>query len=169
MSIEMLLVGIFGRGACLLGNLHRAAAPAQSGHHRHCAHVAFRVSDLDREIVFLGKLGYEEAFTLTYGKPPKPSSRSTTTSSSSSIPQTDPSQPLGWMHICYEAGDLNALQQYYATQGLNPTPVRKGRRRKPYLFHQRSRAWRHRIHAVHARLSPHPRPRAASWRGPHLH
>jgi catechol 2,3-dioxygenase-like lactoylglutathione lyase family enzyme len=29
------------------------------------------------------------------------------------------------MHICYEAGDLNALQHYYATEGLNPTPVRK--------------------------------------------
>ena len=26
------------------------------------AHIAFRVSDLDREIAFLGKLGYEEAF-----------------------------------------------------------------------------------------------------------
>ena len=36
-----------------------------------------------------------------------------------------PSQPLGWMHVCYEAGDLNALQQYYASEGLNPAPVRK--------------------------------------------
>ena len=40
-------------------------------------------------------------------------------------PQTDPSQPLGWMHVCFEAGDLNVLQQYYASEGLNPSPVRK--------------------------------------------
>ncbi len=28
------------------------------------AHIAFRVSDLDREVVFLGKLGYQESFTI---------------------------------------------------------------------------------------------------------
>ncbi|HVN93162.1 MAG TPA: VOC family protein [Terracidiphilus sp.] len=89
------------------------------------AHVAFRVSDLDREIAFLGKLGYEEAFTLTYGKTPEVFIKINDRQFIELYPQTDRSQPLGWMHVCYEAGDLNALQRYYASQGLNPTPVRK--------------------------------------------
>lgn len=89
------------------------------------ANVAFRVSDLDREIVFFGKLGYQEAFTLTYGKTTEAFIKINDHEFIELYPQTDRSQPLGWMHICYEAGDLNALQHYYATQGLNPTPVRK--------------------------------------------
>ncbi|MGA2909805.1 MAG: VOC family protein [Terracidiphilus sp.] len=89
------------------------------------AHIAFRVSDLDREIAFLGKLGYEEAFTLTYGKTPEVFIKINDHEFIELYPRTDPSQPLGWMHVCYEAGDLNALQHYYAAEGLNPAPVRK--------------------------------------------
>ena len=87
------------------------------------AHIAFRVSDLDREIAFLGKLGYEEAFTITYGgKTTEVFIKINDRQFIELYPQTDPSQPLGWMHVCFEAGDLNALQQYYASEGLNPRP-----------------------------------------------
>ena len=90
------------------------------------AHIAFRVSDLDREIVFLGKLGYEESFAMTNaGKPTEVFIKINDHEFIELYPQTDRSQPVGWMHICYEAGDLNALQRYYATEGLNPSPVRK--------------------------------------------
>jgi catechol 2,3-dioxygenase-like lactoylglutathione lyase family enzyme len=89
------------------------------------AHIAFRVSDLDREIAFLGKLGFEKAFTLTYGGTPEVFVKINDHEFIELYPQTDRSQPVGWMHICYEAGDLNALQRYYASEGLNPTPVRK--------------------------------------------
>jgi catechol 2,3-dioxygenase-like lactoylglutathione lyase family enzyme len=90
------------------------------------AHIAFRVSDLDREIVFLGKLGYEESFVIaTAGKTTEAFIKINDREFIELYPQTDRSQPLGWMHVCYEAGDLNALQHYYATEGLNPTPVRK--------------------------------------------
>jgi hypothetical protein len=61
----------------------------------------------------------------TPAKPRKSSSRSTTASSSSSIRKTDASQPLGWMHVCFEAGDLNALIKYYDSTGLKAAPVRK--------------------------------------------
>jgi len=90
------------------------------------AHIAFRVSDLDREIAFLGKLGYQESFAMTdAGKPTEVFIKVNDHEFIELYPQTNRSQPLGWMHICYEAGDLNALQHYYATEGLNPTPVRK--------------------------------------------
>jgi len=90
------------------------------------AHIAFRVSDLDREIAFLGKLGYQESFAMTNaGKTTEVFIKVNDHEFIELYPQTNRSQPLGWMHICYEAGDLNALQHYYATEGLNPTPVRK--------------------------------------------
>ena len=40
-------------------------------------------------------------------------------------PQTNPSQPLGWMHVCYEVGDLNALYKFYTSMGLKLSPVRR--------------------------------------------
>ncbi len=90
------------------------------------AHIAFRVSDLDREIAFLGKLGYLESFAMTNaGKTTEAFIKVNDRQFIELYPQTDPSQPLGWMHVCYEAGDLNVLQHYYATEGLNPSPVRK--------------------------------------------
>ncbi|MGB7267331.1 MAG: VOC family protein [Terracidiphilus sp.] len=90
------------------------------------AHIAFRVSDLDQEIAFLGKLGYEEAFAMTNG--------GHTTEVFIKIndrqfielyPQTNPSQPLGWMHVCYEVGDLNVLYKFYDSMGLKLRPVQK--------------------------------------------
>ncbi len=90
------------------------------------AHIAFRVSDLDREIAFLGKLGFEQTFAMTNaGKTTEVFIKINDHEFIELYPRTDPSQPLGWMHVCYEAGDLNSLQHYYAGEGLNPTPVRK--------------------------------------------
>jgi catechol 2,3-dioxygenase-like lactoylglutathione lyase family enzyme len=91
------------------------------------AHIAFRVSDLDREIAFLGKLGYQQSFAMTNaGKTTEAFIKINDHEFIELYPRTDPEQPLGWMHVCYEAGDLNVLQHYYATEGLNPAPVRKG-------------------------------------------
>ncbi len=90
------------------------------------AHIAFRVSDVDREISFLGKLGYEEAFAFTNaGKTNEVFVKVNDHQFIELYPQTSRTQPLGWMHVCYEAGDLNVLQGYYAKEGLNPTRVEK--------------------------------------------
>lgn len=88
------------------------------------AMVALRVSDIDREIAFLGKLGYEESFAITSG--------SQTMAVVVKIddrqfielyPKTDASQPLGWIHVSYEAGDLKAFVKYLAATGLTPSRV----------------------------------------------
>jgi catechol 2,3-dioxygenase-like lactoylglutathione lyase family enzyme len=90
------------------------------------AHIAFRVSDLDRETAFLGKLGYEESFAMTNGgKSTEVFIKINDRQFIELFPQTDPSQPLGFMRVCYEAGDLNALEKYYDSEGLKPSPVRK--------------------------------------------
>lgn len=111
---------------CVCSAVSIAQPPAPNQGIIGIAHIAFRVSDLDREIAFLGKLGYQESFAMTNaGKATEVFIKINDHEFIELYPQTDRSQPLGWMHICYEAGDLNALQHYYSTEGLNPTPVRK--------------------------------------------
>ncbi len=115
-------------GAFLLASALSAQAqpPAPSEGIIGIAHIALRVSDIDKEVAFLGKLGFEEAFSSTLGANGlevfiKVNDRQFIEFYS----RTGPSQPLGWMHVCYEAGDLNSLQKFYASTGLAPTPVKK--------------------------------------------
>jgi catechol 2,3-dioxygenase-like lactoylglutathione lyase family enzyme len=90
------------------------------------ANIALRVSDVDKEVAFLGKLGFEKAFTSTLG----PNALEVFVKINDRqfievFSRTDPKQPVGWMHVCYEAGDLNALQEFYASSGLAASPVKK--------------------------------------------
>lgn len=90
------------------------------------AHIAFRVSDVDREIAFLGKLGYQEAFAMTNaGKTTEVFMKVNDHEFIELYPQTNPNQPLGWMHVCYEVGDLNILYKFYDSMGLKLRPVQK--------------------------------------------
>jgi catechol 2,3-dioxygenase-like lactoylglutathione lyase family enzyme len=90
------------------------------------AHIAFRVSDLDREIAFLGKFGYEEAFTITNGgRTAEVFIKINDRQFIELYPQTAPPQPIGWMHVCYEVGDLNILYKFYVSMSLNLRPVQK--------------------------------------------
>lgn len=103
-----------------------AQPPAPGGGITGIANIALRASDVDKEVAFLGKLGFEKAFTTAQGSDAlevfvKVNDRQFIEVYS----RTDPKQPLGWMHVCYEAGDANALEKFYASQGLSPSPVRK--------------------------------------------
>jgi catechol 2,3-dioxygenase-like lactoylglutathione lyase family enzyme len=90
------------------------------------AHIAFRVSDVDREIKFLGELGYEQSFAITNnGKVAEVFVKINDRQFIELYPQTNPPQPVGWMHVCYEVGDLNVLAKYYESVGLKLQPVRK--------------------------------------------
>lgn len=109
-------------GAAGAQNQAAPSAPAITG----LAHVAFRVSDLDREINFLGKLGFEEAFTSTSGARTMEAFVKVNDRQFIEVyPQSDPPQPLGWMHACYETNDANGLAALYAQRGLKPPPVRR--------------------------------------------
>jgi catechol 2,3-dioxygenase-like lactoylglutathione lyase family enzyme len=103
-----------------------AQPPAPSDSIIGIANIALRVSDVDKEVAFLGKLGFEKAFTTTLGANSLEVFVKVNDRQFIEVYSRDnPSQPLGWMHVCYEVGDLNALQKYYASIGLAPTPVRK--------------------------------------------
>jgi catechol 2,3-dioxygenase-like lactoylglutathione lyase family enzyme len=111
---------------CATSAIATAQPPAPESGIIGIAHIAFRVSNLDQEIAFLGKMGYQESFAMNNGKAiaevfVKVNDRQFI----ELYPQTDPSQPLGWMHVCYEVGDLNVLHDFYGSMGLNLQPVRK--------------------------------------------
>ncbi len=99
-----------------------SSAPELAG----IAHAAIRVSDLDQARAFYEKLGFEEAFSMVQG--------GTTTRSFVKIndrqfielyPQRQPSDPVGFMHVCFESEDIEALNRAYQARGLAPTAVRK--------------------------------------------
>jgi catechol 2,3-dioxygenase-like lactoylglutathione lyase family enzyme len=103
-----------------------AQPPAPSADIVGIAHVALRVSDLDGEIAFLGKLGYEESFAITSaGQTMAVLVKINDEEFIELTPRTDPSQPLGWIHVCYRAGDLQALVQHFASSGLEPSRILK--------------------------------------------
>ena len=133
------------------------------------ANIAFRVSDLDREIAFLGKLGYEESFAMTNaGKTMEVFVKINDRQFIELYPQSDPSQPLGWIHVCYEAGDLNALQRFYASAGLAPSPVQKAAAGNIISSLKDPEGRPHRVHPVHAGLAPYSRPGITPRRTPRL-
>ena len=113
--------------ACALSVLAVAQPPAPDSGITGIAHIAFRVSDLDRETAFLGKLGYEQSFAITNaGKTTEVFIKVNDRQFIELYPKTDASQPLGYMHVCFEAGDLNALVKFYDSTGLKVAPARKG-------------------------------------------
>ena len=113
--------------ACALLGPAAAQPPAPDAGIVGIAHIALRVSALDREIAFLGKLGYKESFAFSSaGKTTEVFVKINDRQFIELYPKTDPAQPLGWMHVCFEAGDLDALVKYYLSIGLKAAPVRKG-------------------------------------------
>ena len=91
------------------------------------AHIALRVSDLDSSRNFFHRLGFEEAFSFTRdGKTTEVFVKVNDRQFIELYPRTDAAQPLGWMHVCYEADSLDALNALYVARGLRPSPVVKG-------------------------------------------
>jgi catechol 2,3-dioxygenase-like lactoylglutathione lyase family enzyme len=125
MTIDLRWIAVLAL-ACAAPATSIAQPPAPNEGIIGIAHIAFRVSDLDREVAFFGKLGYQEAFTMTSaGKTSEVFIKVNDRQFIELYPKTDPSQPIGWMHVCFEAGDLNTLEKYYVSESLNPSPVRK--------------------------------------------
>jgi catechol 2,3-dioxygenase-like lactoylglutathione lyase family enzyme len=111
---------------CIPGLLCASLAWAQPANQVGIAHVAFRVADLEAARGFYNKLGFEQFFEMKQGE--------RTTEAFLKIndrqfielyPQTDPPQPLGLMHVCYESNDLEALHAEYVRRGLTVSDVRK--------------------------------------------
>ncbi|MDR3749977.1 MAG: VOC family protein [Terracidiphilus sp.] len=90
------------------------------------AHFAFRVGNLDQARAFFHKLGFEESFVLTEGgKASEVFVKINDRQFIELYPRTADSQPLGWMHVCFESDALSALNELYVAHGLKPPPVAK--------------------------------------------
>ena len=108
----------------LLFAMQAAPAPKPSPNLAGIAHVAFHVTDVPKSREFYRALGFEEAFAFNDpGKPPVSYVKVNDRQYIELYQRKDESQPLGLMHVCYEASDLEALHAYYVQQGVDaPTP-----------------------------------------------
>lgn len=90
------------------------------------AHAAIRVSNLVKSSEFYEKLGFQEAFAMNQGGTPTEAFLKINDRQFIELyPQREPSQPIGFMHVCFESNDLEALNRSYLARGLSPKPVRR--------------------------------------------
>jgi catechol 2,3-dioxygenase-like lactoylglutathione lyase family enzyme len=90
------------------------------------AHVAIRVHDLAASVAFYQKLGFEQAFDLRKDNVPYESFIKINDTQFVELYPITPKDPTpGFLHLCFEGVDLNAIYDDYASHGLTPTAVRK--------------------------------------------
>src|SRR5260370_32185438 len=115
----------------LLTNFLTASAHAQSDGvppppFNGIAHVAIRVHDLAASIAFYQKLGFEQAFDLRKNDIPYESFIKINDNQFIELYPVTPKDPTpGFLHLCFEGVDLNAIYDDYSSHGLTPTAVRK--------------------------------------------
>ena len=90
------------------------------------AHVAIRVHDLAASVAFYQKLGFEQAFDLRKNDVPYESFIKINNNQFIELYPTSERDPaVGFLHLCFEGVDLNAIHDDYVDRGLTPTAVRK--------------------------------------------
>ncbi len=90
------------------------------------AHVAIRVNDLAIARDFYAKLGFQEAFNLAKDGVVRESFIKINDHQFIELYPTTAQDPkAGFLHLCFEGDDLNAIHDDYVRRGLSPTAVRK--------------------------------------------
>ena len=90
------------------------------------AHIAVRVKDIAASVAFYKKLGFEQAFAMTKGDVVTQSFVKVNDRQFIELyPVTDQNTQIGFLHLCFEGADLNALHDFYVAEGLSPIAVRK--------------------------------------------
>lgn len=113
-------------GLLIFVGARAAAAQSSAANLSGIAHVAIRVSDLEQSRAFFHKLGFEEAFAMDRGGTPTEAFFKVNDRQFIELyPRKNAGDWVGFMHICFESPDLNALYRDYAAQGLTPTPVKR--------------------------------------------
>jgi catechol 2,3-dioxygenase-like lactoylglutathione lyase family enzyme len=113
--------------ALLLAVISSTPALAQSTALAGIAHVAFRVTDLEKSRDFYRTLGFEQAFEFADAGKPSVSYVKVNDRQFIELYQRKESQPIGFMHTCFEATDLEALAKEYVARGLGASTPRKAR------------------------------------------
>jgi catechol 2,3-dioxygenase-like lactoylglutathione lyase family enzyme len=90
------------------------------------AHIAIRVKDLPASVEFYHKLGFEQPFAMNRGDVITQSFIKVNDRQYIELyPVTDRDPQVGFLHLCFEGGDLNPIHDYYVAEGLTPIAVRK--------------------------------------------
>ena len=104
----------------------QSASAAQSPELTGLADIALRISDLDQEVNFFGRMGFEEAFSnIQDGHTLQVYIKVNDMQFIELYPQGDLPQPLGFMYASYESSDLRALRAKYLAEGLHAMPMRR--------------------------------------------
>ena len=92
------------------------------------AHVAFRVTNVAKSREFYQKLGVEQSFEFNDpGKPPVSYMKVNDRQFIELYERKDDTQPLGLMHVCYEAADIEAVQKDYVQRDVKAPEPKKAR------------------------------------------
>jgi catechol 2,3-dioxygenase-like lactoylglutathione lyase family enzyme len=90
------------------------------------AHIAVRVKDVAASSAFYQKLGFAQPFSMTRGDVVTQAFLKINDRQYIEIYPTTPRDPqAGFLHLCFEGADLNALHDFYVAEGLTPIAVRK--------------------------------------------
>ncbi|NYF50119.1 VOC family protein [Tunturiibacter gelidoferens] len=90
------------------------------------AHVALRVHDLANSVAFYEKLGFEQAFDLRKDNVPYESFIKINDTQFIELHASTPTDTdTGFLSLCFEGADVQAINDNYLSHGLTPTPVRK--------------------------------------------
>ncbi len=103
-----------------------SAAVAPSPRLAGIAHIAVRVRDLRASVAFYQKLGFVRVFALSRNGVIYEAFMKINDRQFIELYPTDAKHPdPGFLHLCFEGRDLQALHRYYVAEGLAPIKLRK--------------------------------------------
>ena len=117
--IRIALLALF-TGLSTLAAQTAPAPPAQTPPFNGIAHIAIRVADIAASVAFYNKLGFEQAFAMT-GKDGNVSQSFIKINDRQFMelyPVSAQNPQIGFLHLCFEGADLNAIHDYYVSEGL---------------------------------------------------
>lgn len=123
---RLITLALFFASTLSLQSLRAQQTPALAG----IAHIAIRVRSLDAAREFYNNLGFEEAFHLT-GKDGKVNESFIKINDHQFLelypanPDNPKQASIGFLHVCFEGDDLEAIHDDYVSHGLTPIAVRK--------------------------------------------
>ena len=113
--------------AISIATLLTASAWAQAPGVTGIAHAAFRVSDIQTVRPFYQKLGFEQFFEFARdGKTFEAFLKVNDRQFIELYPRRSDSEAPGLMHVCYEASDVESVNQELVRREAKPRPVTKG-------------------------------------------
>ncbi len=90
------------------------------------AHIAIRVTDIANSRAFYEKLGFQQSFDMQKdGIVTQSFLKVNDRQFIELYPKTEKDPTLGFLHLCFDGEDLNALHDFNVANGLTPTAVRK--------------------------------------------